>query len=106
MQKRNQRFIIGFMAIFITSSFGSSPALASGYKMTGILTAVNLSARVVVIEVNRNRDRFTIAGPLASNAKLFKSSRFARLEEFKIGEAVDVEWHRTADGHVIDRLLQ
>ena len=106
MHNRNWLYRVFIFAVFSTSLLGSSPALANNYKMTGILTAVNLSARVVVIEVKRNRDRFTIAGPLASNAKLFKFSRFVRLEDFKIGKSVDVEWHRTVNGHVIDRLIQ
>ena len=106
MHNRNWLYRVFIFAVFSTSLLGSSPALANNYKMAGILTAVNLSARIVVIEVNRNRDRFTIAGPLAPNAKLFKFSRFARLEDFKIGKPVDVEWHRTVNGHVIDRLLQ
>ena len=106
MKLGNRLLSISILAIFVISLFACSPALASDYKMTGILTAVNLTARIVVIEVDRNRDRFTVAGPLAPNAKLFKKSRFARLEDFKIGKSVDVQWHRTAEGHVIDKLIQ
>jgi len=79
---------------------------AANYKMAGILSAVNLSDRVVVIEVKRKRGWFTVAGPVATNARLSISSRLARLDEFKVGKQIDVEWHSTTVGHVIDRLLQ
>lgn len=107
MSKDKRLLCIVIFTFFITLWIGGlSPALSSNYKMTGILTAVNLSARVVVIEVDLNRGQFTVAGPLMPHAKLFRFGRYARLEEFKIGEPVDVEWHRTTAGHVIDRLLQ
>ncbi len=107
MRNGNQ-FLKNLLILLTTIFLIYAPLVASAanYKMAGILSAVNLSDRVVVIEVKRKKGWFSVAGPVAPNARLSISSRLALLDEFKVGKQIDVEWHSTTVGHVIDRLLQ
>jgi hypothetical protein len=78
--------------------------LGQAYKMTGKISVINLSDQIVVIEVPLGSQIFTVAGPLASDARLTRDNQPAELKDFNIGETVTVIFHSTDKGHVIDRL--
>jgi hypothetical protein len=74
------------------------------YKMTGKISAVDLSNQTLVVEVPLGSQMFTVAGPLAADAKLTRANKPAMLKDFKVGEKVSVTFHSTDKGHVIDRV--
>ena len=48
---------------------------------------------------------FTVAGPLASDAKLSKNMKMAVLNDFMVGAHVTVKRHSTRKGQVIVSLV-
>lgn len=74
------------------------------YKMTGKITAINLDYQTIVIECPMGTQMFTVAGPLASDARLTRADQTVNLKNFKLDEIVTVVFHSTGQGHVIDRV--
>jgi hypothetical protein len=81
-----------------------SIVFAKTYNMTGKISAIDMAYKTVVIEVPMASKIFTVAGPLAPDAKLTKNMQPVSLNDFMVGERVTVKWHSTPQGHVIDRL--
>jgi len=71
------------------------------YVLTGKITAIDLPHRTVVVEAPVGTQQFTVAGPLAPDARLIRQSRSVRLNDFKPGERVRVKWRHTDKGHLI-----
>lgn len=94
------------MAVTLFTAGLLSPAVAAEkmYKMSGEITAINTVHDTVVVEVPMGKKMFTVAGPLASDAKLMKNGRKANLSDFRAGEKATVTFHSNMDGHVIDSL--
>lgn len=83
-----------------------APAADLIYKMTGKITAIELPFRTVVIEVPLSKNKtFTVAGPLAQDAKLQKGGKAAGLADFSVGERVTVLWKGIPSGHLITGLM-
>ncbi len=75
------------------------------YEMEGRITAIDLNAQTVVVNVPMGRKNiFTVAGPLAKDAVLKRDHKKATLAEFRVGERVLVAWVSTYQGHLIKRL--
>ena len=96
----------GFITLAVLTLGVMIPVLGfgKGYVMAGNITAIDLDHQTVVIEVPLASKMFTVAGPLASDAKLSKKMKTADLDDFMVGERVTVRWHSTSSGHVIDGL--
>ena len=75
------------------------------YQMRGKITAVDVEANTVVINVPIGKKGiFTVAGPLATNAVLKKGGEKVALKDFHKGEWVTVRWQYTKSGHLIREL--
>lgn len=96
--------IVVTMAL-IVGGLTSSPATAERFKMSGEITYVNMQHNTVVIEVPMGKEMFTVAGPLAGDAKVMKNGRNAELSDFQVGEKATVTFHSNPQGHVIDSLM-
>ena len=99
----NRGVVMAVILMLLTAA--PSVVVGKTYTMTGKITAIDRAYDTIVIEVPMASKMFTVAGPLAANAKLAKNNRMVGLGEFKVGERVAVKWHSTAEGHVIDRLV-
>jgi hypothetical protein len=82
----------------------AGPGIAASYAMIGEITAIDLKFNTIVVQVPMGDRLFTVGGPLAAEARLFRQNRDAGLEAFNVGETVVVRWHSTKNGHIIDRL--
>ena len=103
MRSPSKRLILFSIPVLI-GLFLIGTAQATVYRMTGEISAIEKDSSTVVIEVPREDDTFTIAGPLALDARLTRNGQSALLKDFNKGETVDVRWHSIKNGHVIDRL--
>jgi hypothetical protein len=74
--------------------------------MSGKITTVDLKDNTAVIDCpeGKGKEIFTVAGPIAPEAKLEKGGKAAQLKDFKEGESVTVKWKAVQDGHLILRL--
>jgi len=88
-------------AVLVSSSAYS----AQTRTMIGELTHVNTRYDTVVVEVPVGEELFTVAGTVASDAKIRKNGQPAGLEAFEKGETVKVIWHTVDTGHAIDGLV-
>ena len=95
--------VLTLMMAFPLTVFGDAHEM-NRYKMTGKITGIDPAYKTIVIEVPLESQMFTVGGPLASDAKLFKEGEPALLADFVVGETVTVIFHSTDQGHVIDRL--
>ena len=98
------------LAIIVLTLLLACPLIVFGqshksYKMTGKVSAVDLTHQTITIEVPLAAQMFTVAGPLAPDARLTKADKPATLKDFKVGERVTVIFHSNDQGHVIDRLM-
>ncbi|UCD80930.1 MAG: hypothetical protein JSW26_05740 [Desulfobacterales bacterium] len=102
-----RRILRVVVMVVVLTSLATAPAVVFGqaYIMTGKISAIDQSYKTVVIEVPLASKMFTVAGPLAADAKLIKDNQRVGLDDFKIGERVTVKWHSTPQGHIIDRLV-
>lgn len=94
------------LAVVLLTAAWLSPAAAEvkRYKMSGEITGVNTQHNTVVVEVPMGKENFTVAGPLASDAKIMKNGRSAELSDFQTGDKATVIFHSDMEGHVIDSL--
>jgi hypothetical protein len=76
------------------------------YVMSGKVKVVDLKDNTAVINcpIDNGKEIFTVAGPLAHNAKLEIGGKPTELKNFKEGEDVTVKWEAVPDGHLILRL--
>lgn len=75
------------------------------YTMNGRISAINLNAGTVVVQVPvKNNQLLTVAGPVVQNASLKKDGKKADLNAFKVGDQVQVTWQKTARTLLIKRL--
>jgi len=78
-------------------------AVSSGkvYTMSGKITTVDVQDNTAVIECPEGKHMFTVAGPLDSKAVLKKGGKASKLQDFKAGEQVQVQWKAVPDGHLL-----
>ncbi|MGE5257614.1 MAG: hypothetical protein ACM3KE_13130 [Hyphomicrobiales bacterium] len=81
----------------------AKPAEPAG--LSGKITAIDIAANTVVVDVPMGKQMFTVAGPLAPMAKLTKAGKSAKLSDFKQGDHVRVSYKSTAKGPVIEKLM-
>ncbi|MGD2268781.1 MAG: hypothetical protein PVI06_00160 [Desulfobacterales bacterium] len=95
-----------FLGTFVLVLLIASLVLAGDrvYSRGGKISAINLLDNVVVIEIPVPNDSMTVGGALAPNAKVTKGNRPATLDDFKVGETVNVRWRVTETGHTIEGL--
>jgi hypothetical protein len=79
-------------------------AVAKPAGLSGKITAIDMAANTVVVEVPRGKQMFTLGGPLAPKAKLTKGGKSAKLANFKQGDQVIVSYKSTPKGPVIQSL--
>jgi len=91
-------------ALLTTAWLPPAAAADKTYKMSGEVTGVNTQHNTVVVEVPMGKETFTVAGPLASDAKIMKNGRSAELSDFQTGDKATVTFHSGMQGHVIDAL--
>ena len=111
------------MAIFLSVALVATQATATGketgvkpktsemkgvksgevYVMSGKIKTVDLKDNTAVIDcpAGKSKEIFTVAGPLAPDAKLEKGGKAAQMKDFKEGESVTVKWKAVQDGHLI-----
>jgi len=101
-----KNFIAGLAAAVVLTLLATAPTIvfAKTYNMTGKISAIDMTFKTVVIQVPMAAKMFTVAGPLAPDAKLTKNMKTVSLNDFTVGERVAVKWHSTPQGHVIDGL--
>jgi len=103
---RKMHWIAVVMTVtLVTAGLVSSAAAQKMYKMSGKITDVSPQHNTVVVEVPMGKEMFTVAGPLASDAKLIKKGREAQLSDFQTGERATVTFHSNRKGHVIDSMM-
>jgi hypothetical protein len=98
------------LAIIVFTLLLACPLIVFGesyksYKMTGKISAIDLTHQTITIEVPLAAQMFTVAGPLAADARLTKANKPATLKDYNVGERVTVIFHSNDQGHVIDRLI-
>jgi hypothetical protein len=103
--KKNLLMVVVTAVVLILVVTAPTVVFSKSYIMTGKISAIDEFAKTVVIEVPLASKMFTVAGPLAEDAKLSKNNQMASLSDFMVGESVSVKWHSTPEGHVIDRLV-
>ena len=101
--KRSPYFTALLLALICSLSFPGAPCWAGGerYKMTGDITAIDLTHHTVVIEVPLAGKTFTVGGVLSSKAALKRGGHSVGLGEFLVGDRVTVIWEATEQGHLI-----
>ncbi|MEJ2167616.1 MAG: hypothetical protein P8185_07025 [Deltaproteobacteria bacterium] len=97
--------VVLIVTLVLACPFAVFGKTQNSYKMTGKITAINHQYQTIVIEVPLGSQMFTVAGPLAPDAKLTKAGQPAKLSDFAVNETVTVIFHSTNQGHVIDRLI-
>lgn len=75
------------------------------YAMTGKISAIDPQSHTIVINVHEGKQIFTVAGPLSPNAVLKQGGRKVALNNFKLGECVNVKWDATKGGQIITTLI-
>lgn len=96
-------------SLFFTPFVGAAQqqamaALAKSGTVSGKITAVDMAANTVVVDVTKGKQMFTVGGPLALNAKLTKAGKAAKLSDFKQGDQVTVGYKSTANGPMINSI--
>jgi len=101
--KRSPYFTTLILAVIFSLYFSGAQSWAGGkkYKMTGDITAIDLTHNTVVIEVPLAGKMFTVGGPLSSKAILKKGGQSVGLADFQVGDRVIVIWEATEQGHLI-----
>jgi len=101
--KRSLYFITLVVAAIFSLSFSGAQCWAGEekYKMTGDITAIDLSHNTVVIEVPLVGKTFTVGGALSSKAVLKRGGQSAGLADFLVGDRVIVIWEAIEQGHLI-----
>ena len=101
--KRLPYFTTLVLAVIFSLSFSGAQSWAGEkkYKMTGDITAIDLSHNTVVIEVPLAGKMFTVGGPLSSKAVLKKGGQSVGRADFQVGDRVTVIWEATEQGHLI-----
>jgi hypothetical protein len=105
-QNYRQSYSKAIPAVIVFMFVLACPLIVFGqsYKMTGEISTINLNEQIIVVEVPLGSQMFTVAGPLAPDAKLTRDNQPAELKDFNVGEKVTVIFHSSDKGHVIDRL--
>lgn len=101
--KRSAYFITLLLAVVFSFSFSGAQCWAGEkkYRMTGDITAIDLSHNTVVIEVPLAGKMFTVGGALSSEAILKRGGQSVGLADFQVGDRVIVIWEATEQGHLI-----
>ena len=101
--KRSSYFTTLILAVVFSLFFcgGQSWAGEKKYKMTGDITAIDLTHNTVVIEVPLAGRLFTVGGALCSEATLKRGGQSVGLADFQVGDRVIVIWEATEQGHLI-----
>lgn len=73
-------------------------------EMQGHITAIATSSNMVVIEVQKERDQFTLKAPLSTRAVIKKGGKLVLASALHVGDQVRVQWEQTAAGHHIVQL--
>jgi len=100
---RSPYFTTLVLAVIFSISFSGAQCWAGErkYKMTGDITAIDLTHNTVVIEVPLAGKMFTVGGPLSSKAILKKGGQSVGLADFRVGDRVIVIWESIEQGHLI-----
>ena len=96
--KTSKRLIQLVVSLLLVGFFSASALAGGPYARKGKISAINEANNVVVVQVPAgNAQMMTVAGPLASNAKLIKNGKKAILSDFHVGEKVVITWRKTKD---------
>ena len=100
---RSPYFTTLVLAVIFSFIFSGAQCWAGErkYKMTGDITAIDLTHNTVVIEVPLAGKMFTVGGPLSSKAILKKGGQSVGLADFRVGDRVIVIWESIEQGHLI-----
>ncbi len=101
--KRSPYFTTLLLAVIFSFSFSGAQSWAGEkkYRMTGDITAIDLTHNTVVIEVPLAGKTFTVGGALSSEAILKRGGQSVGLADFQVGDRVIVIWEATEQGHLI-----
>jgi hypothetical protein len=101
--KRSACLISLVLAVMFSLSFSGAQSWAGEkkYRMTGEITAIDLSHNTVVIEVPLAGKMFTVGGALSSKAILKRGGQSVGLADFQVGDRATVIWEVTEQGHLI-----
>jgi hypothetical protein len=102
----NTRLIISIsLIVLLIPGIGALAADPDVYTYTGEISAIDLDHGTVVVEVPVEQDSLTVGGTLIPQATLSKSGQKVELEEFSVGERVQVTWEKTDETHLIHGLV-
>ncbi|RJQ77556.1 MAG: hypothetical protein C4519_13230 [Desulfobacteraceae bacterium] len=98
--------LIGFLSMLLAGWIMSAAAAEPNLNTSsGRISAINLNADTVVVEVPIAEDKnYTVGGPVVGDATLKKNGQTADLSDFEVGEWVQVTWEKTAQTHLIKEL--
>jgi hypothetical protein len=101
--KRSPYITALMLAVILSLLFAGAQSWAGEkkYRMTGDITAIDLSHNAVVIEVPLAGKMFTVGGALSSEAILKRGGQSVGLADFQVGDRVIVIWEATEQGHLI-----
>jgi len=75
------------------------------YTMSGRIDAIDMDTDTIVVEVPiKGNETMTIGGPVIEDATLQKDGRQVDLDEFEVGEWVEVTWEKTDETLLIQKL--
>lgn len=99
--KRTICLVLLFL-FFASTALGASPEV---YTHSGEIAAIDLQHGTVVVEVPVEQGALTVGGPLIPAATLRKGEQRARLDDFSVGEQVQISWEKTDETLLIHRLV-
>ncbi len=95
--------IIALMAFsFAPTAMAAQPKV---YTHSGEISAIDLQHGTVVVEVPVEQGTMTVGGPLIPEAALRKDGKKADLNDFSVGENVQISWEKTDETLMIHRLV-
>jgi hypothetical protein len=102
----NTKLIMCFSLILVLapgiSALAADPEV---YTYTGEISAIDLQHGTVVVEIPVENDTMTVGGPVVPEATIHKEGADAELNQFSVGERVQVTWEKTDETHLIHRLV-
>ncbi|MFQ5839216.1 MAG: hypothetical protein ACE5HK_00675 [Candidatus Methylomirabilales bacterium] len=72
---------------------------------TGIVSAVTLSSRTIVVEIPRRNQSLTVGAVVLPNAELQADGNKIELADIQVGDRVRIVWSTRADGGVAHKII-
>ncbi|MFQ5961020.1 MAG: hypothetical protein ACE5MG_06460 [Candidatus Methylomirabilales bacterium] len=84
---------------------GATWAGVQKWADTGIVAAVTVESRTVVVEIPREADTLTVGAEVLPDAVLKAEGRTIDLGDIQVEDRVSIEWSRREHGNVVHKIV-